>query len=130
MNWAVYYQAYGDETYGIINWLSLQDITEDSQVLAILKAYAGLDGTFSEGYAGILAKLYRNDSAQWLRLAAGLDEDNVGILAPHTVYGLRHFETFEQNKADLERLLSAGTLTSAEAAVADKILYYMNLPLE
>lgn len=127
INWADYYQAYGDETYEIIGWLNHQELSSDDEILAVLKATDGLDSAVSEGYASILANLYLKDNLRFIRLASSLNTDDVNTVASLAVYGLAYENGFTQYIADLTALKNSGEATAAERTVIERMLYYMNL---
>jgi hypothetical protein len=121
INWRIYSQLYPEDTRDLIDWLYLQTFTADHDILCVLKATKGLDGGVSEGYAGVLANIYRNDSRQFIRLAAELDDAQIAGVAHLACFDLVFNKTQVIN--ELEGYRSTGGLTEKELLVIDEILY-------
>ncbi len=121
INWRIYSQLYPDDDPDLIGWLYLQTFTSEHDILCVLKATKGLDGGLSEGYAGVLANIYRHDSRQFLRLAAELDDAQIAVVAHLACYDLVFSKT--QVTSELEGYRSGGSLTEKELLVIDEIMY-------
>jgi hypothetical protein len=127
INWRIYSQLYDDGPtdfddgpMDLIDWLYRRDITEENEILSILKATHGLDGAYSEGYSSILANIYQADPSRFIRQAGLLNPRqlvNVAFLLP---YGL--YDQLDEAVADLTEMAENEKLPAAEQAAAREIL--------
>jgi hypothetical protein len=124
INWRILYRLYPEVSVDAINWLYKQKITDENDILCILKATKGLDGGLSEGYSGILGNIYREDSRRFIRLSSLLDTAQIDAVAQLLCYDLC------PDKADiiaeLKDFQKNDRLTDQEQLVVGDILYALS----
>lgn len=126
INWRIYTQLYGsDETMLVLDWLLGLEITNQQDVLSILKGTTGLDGAYTESYASLLARLYLDNPALYIKSASTLDEATIDTVARLLHYGLSYREDFIVSA--LETYKNQNELTANEQHVVSRILYYFSL---
>ena len=125
INWHIYCQLYPDDTVNAINWLYSQKYTDERHILCVLKATKGLDSAFSEGYAGVLANIYRADSRTFIRAAAQLSDSQIDAATKLLCFDLSQYR--DDVTAELEAYQERGDLNDMERRVISEILHYLEL---
>jgi hypothetical protein len=121
LNWTVYDGLYGREAFDLMTWLFSQQFTEEDDVFSLLRATAGLDGAYAEGYCSIVAGIFDREPEKLVRQMARLSDKRLCDVADLLAYGLSYFDS-GQVKAELEALSENGGLTERARAAASAVL--------
>jgi hypothetical protein len=122
-NWRIYSELYRDDIVDVMNWLYEQTITEDEDIMLVLKTTDGLDGAFSETYSDVIAKIYKADSQEFIKLAGRLDDSQIDNIARHLCYGLSDMK--DQVVQELKKYVDSD-LTPGEVLVIQDVIYYFD----
>lgn len=111
-----------DAASEIQGWLYSNDINSENHIKDILKATKGLDGAMSEGYSGIVAKLFRQDKSLFVKCLGEMPEADMEQICFYVAYGCSYFDMAEIS-VDTKKMLDTEKLTKAEAAVVNRLMY-------
>ncbi len=111
-----------DAASEIQGWLYSNDIRSEKYIKDLLKATKGLDGAMSEGYSGIVAKLFRQDKSLFIKCLGEMPEADMEQICFYVAYGCSYFD-MEQISTDTKKMLDTEKLTKAEAAAINRLMY-------
>ncbi len=134
MNWSRYdryCRSIGGDAYGLMDWLYGLALTDETDIVNLMKSTDGLDGAYSEGYSGVLANLATADPARFVRCLAQTDDGDLPLLCGYTAYYLG-YSGLEGRRgqliAALEALLDGKTLGDGERYACRGLLDALNKP--
>jgi hypothetical protein len=127
INWRLYGLRFEDAP-ALIGWLYGLHITDQADILRLLRATRGLDGAFSEGYAGVVGKIFRAEPEAMVKCLAQLDDDQAdlicGFIAYDCDYGYR--EEAKDAISQTRALAEDGALADNERAAARRLLAFID----
>ena len=127
MNWTKYSRycsSVGAEAYDLMDWLYNLDITDEADIIHIMKSTQGLDGAYAEGFCGVLANILSAHTELFVRCLAQTDDEDIPLLCGYAAYYLGYGGLEEQRAmiiADINTLLDGSTLGDREQQAATQL---------
>ena len=127
MNWTKYSRycaSLGAEAYNLMDWLYQLDLTEEADIIHVMKSTQGLDGAYAEGYSGVLSNLLSTHTQTFVRCLAQTNDEDIPLLCGFAAYHLGYGGLEEQRAkiiADINALLDDGTLDDREQQAATQL---------
>jgi hypothetical protein len=124
INWAEYERYTEGKTMDLISWLYVLTIDDEAQVLSLMLSTEGLDGAYSEGFAGVLGRIYMADPYLFIQCLSQLEQAQAEAVCRYVAfdcgYGVR--EDAQDAIADTRAFLKDDSLPAAERAAAGLLI--------
>jgi len=121
IDWRQYDKASGGRAMDLLQWLYGLRTQDPRHVPYLLEATTGLDGAWSETYAGIAGQLFDDHQAVFLRVLGELPSERAGTVAMLLVYHASYGDLAAFRKK-LEGLAAGGGFRGVEVAAIGIIL--------
>lgn len=124
INWAEYDKYTQGKTMDLISWLYVLTIDDEQQVLSLMMSTEGLDGAYTEGFAGVLGRIYMADPYLFIQCLSQLEQAQAEAVCRYVAfecdYGVR--EDAQDAIAATRAFLKDDSLQAAERAAAGLLI--------